>query len=199
MLIKPFKGIRPPRELVEMVNSRPYDVLSSDEARLEAKDNPMSLYHIIKPEINFAPGTDEHDPKVYPEARRQFDLFREKGWLCQDQEEHYYVYAQTMNGKTQYGLVVAASCEDYKQGRIKKHELTRKDKEEDRTKHVRVLNANLEPVFFAYPHREDMDGIIATVVQDTPEYDFTPADGIRHQFWIISDNDTIARITAIFH
>lgn len=198
MLIKPFKGIRPPRELVEMVNSRPYDVLSSDEARLEAKGNPMSLYHIIKPEINFAPGTDEHDPKVYPEARRQFDLFREKGWLRQDQEEHYYVYAQTMNGKTQYGLVVAASCEDYKQGRIKKHELTRKDKEEDRTKHVRVLNANLEPVFFAYPHREDMDGIIATVVQDTPEYDFTPADGIRHQFWIISDTDTIARITALF-
>ena len=199
MIIKPFRGIRPPKELVEKVNSRPYDVLSSEEAREEAAGNAMSLYHIIKPEINFAPDTDEHDPKVYPEARHQFDLFRANGWLRQDDEEHYYVYAQTMNGKTQYGLVVAASCEDYKQGRIKKHELTRKDKEEDRTKHVRVLNANLEPVFFAYPHRDDMDAIIAEVVKETPEYDFTAAiDGFRHQFWIIRDEATIARITAIF-
>lgn len=158
----------------------------------------MSLYHIIKPEINFEPGTDEHDEKVYPEARRQFDLFREKGWLVQDEKELYYVYAQTMNGKTQYGLVVAAWVEDYMEGRIKKHELTRRDKEEDRMKHVRVNNANVEPVFFAYPHRDDLDAIIANVTKEEPEYDFVAEiDGFGHTFWPIRDQDTIDRITAI--
>ncbi len=199
MKVRPFKGIRPPRELVERVNSRPYDVLSSEEARTEAQGNPMSLYHIIKPEINFAPGTDEHDPKVYPEARRQFDLFQANGWLVQDPEPLYYVYAQTMDGKTQYGLVVASACEDYKEGRIKKHELTRKDKEEDRIKHVRVNNANMEPVFFAYKHRDDLDGIVAEVTKSAPEYDFVATiDGFRHRFWVIRDHATIERITAIF-
>ena len=207
MRIKPFKGIRPPKELVEQVSSRPYDVLNSDEARREAAGNEKSLYHIIKPEINFPEGTDEHDPKVYPSAVEHFRMFREKGWLCQDPEEKYYVYAQTIpadhalavNGeRTQYGLVVAAWVDDYMEGRIKKHELTRRDKEEDRMKHVRVNNANIEPVFFAYPHREDLDEIVAKTIAAEPEYDFVAApEGFRHTFWVINDRKTIDRITEI--
>ena len=208
MKIKPFRGIRPPKELVEQVSSRPYDVLNSEEARQEAAGNPKSLYHIIKPEINFAPGTDEHDPRVYDAAVEQFKLFKQNGWLVQDKEEKYYVYAQTIlasnplsggKDKTQYGLVVGAWVDDYLEGRIKKHELTRRDKEEDRMKHVRVLNANMEPVFFAYPHREDLDAIIAGVVAGKPEYDFVAApEGFRHTFWVIDDKAVIARITEIF-
>ena len=208
MRIKPFKGIRPPKELVTKVSSRPYDVLNSEEARAEAEGNEMSLYHIIKPEINFEPGTDEHDPRVYQEALSQYKRFRVKGWLEQDQEEKYYVYAQTIlasnplsggKDKTQYGLVVGAWVDDYLEGRIKKHELTRKDKEEDRMKHVRTLNANMEPVFFAYPHRDDLDAIVAEVVKGAPEYDFVAApEGFRHTFWVIDDKKTIARITEIF-
>ena len=199
MKIKPFKGIRPPKELVEKVNSRPYDVLSSEEARKEAEGNPMSLYHIIKPEINFEPMVDEHDERVYPVAAEQFKLFREKGWLKQDEEELYYVYAQEMNGKKQYGLVVAAWVEDYMEGRIKKHELTRRDKEEDRMKHVRINNANMEPVFFAYKHRDDLNAIIADVVKEEPEYKFVAEiDGFGHEFWVIRDCKVIDRITKIF-
>ena len=199
MKIKPFKGIRPPQELVEKVSSRPYDVLNSEEARAEAAGNDMSLYHIIKPEINFEPGTDEHAPKVYPEAKQQYQRFKLKGWLVQDQDPKYYVYAQTMDGRTQYGLVVAAWVDDYLEGRIKKHELTRKDKEEDRMKHVRTLNANMEPVFFAYPHRDDLDAIVAEVTKGKPEYDFVAApEGFRHTFWVIEDKKTIERITEIF-
>ena len=208
MKIKPFKGIRPPKELVTKVSSRPYDVLNSEEARQEAEGNEMSLYHIIKPEINFEPGTDEHDPRVYQEALSQYKRFRVKGWLEQDQEEKYYVYAQTIlasnplsggKDKTQYGLVVGAWVDDYLEGRIKKHELTRKDKEEDRMKHVRTLNANMEPVFFAYPHRDDLDAIVAEVVKGAPEYDFVAApEGFRHTFWVIDDKKTIERITEIF-
>ena len=198
MRIKPFRGIRPPRELAKQVSSRPYDVLDSDEARQEAEGNPMSLYHIIKPEINFEPGTSEHDPRVYKSAVEHFHMFREKGWLKQDEQEKYYVYAQTMEGRTQYGLVVAAWVEDYMKGRIKKHELTRKDKEEDRMKHVRVNNANIEPVFFAYPHRDDLDAIIARVTGGEPEYDFvSDGDGFRHTFWVIDDAATIKAITRI--
>ena len=208
MQIKPFRGIRPPKELVEEVSSRPYDVLNSEEARAEAAGNPKSLYHIIKPEINFAPGTDEHDPRVYDAAVEQLQLFRKNGWLVQDAEEKYYVYAQTIladnplsggKDKTQYGLVVGAWVDDYIEGRIKKHELTRRDKEEDRMKHVRVLNANMEPVFFAYPHRADLDAIVAEVTSKTPEYDFVAApEGFRHTFWVIDDKETIERITSIF-
>ena len=208
MQIKPFRGIRPPKELVEEVSSRPYDVLNSEEARAEAAGNPKSLYHIIKPEINFAPGTDEHDPRVYDAAVEQLQLFRKNGWLVQDAEEKYYVYAQTIladnplsggKDKTQYGLVVGAWVDDYIEGRIKKHELTRRDKEEDRMKHVRVLNANMEPVFFAYPHRADLDAIVAQVTTNTPEYDFVAApEGFRHTFWVIDDKETIERITSIF-
>lgn len=198
-VIKPFKGVRPPKQYVEEVESRPYDVLDSEEARKEAGDNEKSLYHIIKPEIDFAPGTSEYDPRVYEKAAENFKKFQEKGWLKQDDKEQYYIYAQTMNGKTQYGLVVCAYVEDYLNGVIKKHELTRRDKEEDRMKHVRVNNANIEPVFFAYPDNSVLDGLIMRYAQTVPEYDFVaPIDGFRHQFWVISNDDDIAAITSEF-
>ncbi len=197
--VKPFKGIRPPKELVELVECRPYDVLNSEEARQEAGTNEKSLYHIIKPEINFAPGTSEYDPKVYESAAEQFRLFQEKGWLVQDSDERYYIYAQTMNGNTQYGLVVGAYVDDYLQGNIKKHELTRRDKEEDRMKHVRVCNANIEPVFFAYPDNAKLDALIMRYAATQPEYDFVaPIDGFRHQLWIIDNAEDIATVTAEF-
>lgn len=198
MRIKPFRGIRPPKSLVKEVSSRPYDVLNSEEARAEAAGNPKSLYHIIKPEINFEPIADEHDSRVYESAVEQFRLFRKNGWLVQDDKEQYYIYAQTMDGRTQYGLVVAAWVEDYMSGRIKKHELTRKDKEEDRMKHVRVNNANIEPVFFAYPHRDDLDALVARITAGEPEYDFvSDLDGFRHTFWVVNADADIQRITQI--
>jgi len=198
-IIKPFRGIRPPKEFVEQVESRPYDVLESEEARAEAGDNEKSLYHIIKPEINFPVGTSEYDPRVYEEAARQFQKFQDKGWLVQDKDEHYYIYAQTMNGKTQYGLVIGAYVEDYMNGVIKKHELTRRDKEEDRMKHVRVNNANMEPVFFAYPDNAVLDKLIMRYAATKPEYDFiAPIDGFGHKFWVISDAADIATITEEF-
>lgn len=198
-IVKPFKGIRPPKELVEEVESRPYDVLSSEEAREEAGDNEKSLYHIIKPEINFPKGTSEYDPRVYDEAARQFAKFQQKGWLVQDEKEQYYIYAQTMNGKTQYGLVVGAYVNDYMTGVIKKHELTRRDKEEDRMKHVRVNDANIEPVFFAYPDNVTLDGLIKRYAAQPPVYDFiAPIDGFRHQFWIINDDADIQLVTSEF-
>ncbi len=197
--IKPFRGVRPPREYVEEVESRPYDVLDSEEARAEAGDNEKSLYHIIKPEIDFSPGTSEYDPRVYEKAAENFKKFQDKGWLVQDAKEQYYIYAQTMNGKTQYGLVVCAYVDDYLNGVIKKHELTRRDKEEDRMKHVRVNNANIEPVFFAYPDNAVLDALIMRYAGTTPEYDFiAPVDGFRHQFWVISDDADIATVTAEF-
>lgn len=198
--IRPFKGIRPPKELVEKVESRPYDVLSSEEARAEAGDNEMSLYHIIKPEIDFSPETSEYDPKVYEQAARNFKKFQDKGWLVQDEKPAYYIYAQTMNGKTQYGLVVGAFVDDYLNGTIKKHELTRKDKEEDRMKHVRVNDANIEPVFFAYPDNKVLDELINKYIKNSaPEYDFiAPIDGFGHQFWVIADANDIDVITKEF-
>ncbi len=198
MIVKPFKGIRPPKALVEQVASRPYDVLNSEEARAEAEGNEKSLYHIIKPEIDFPVGTDEHDERVYAKAAENFQKFQDNGWLVQDAEEKYYVYAQTMNGRTQYGLVVCAAVEDYMTGKIKKHELTRRDKEEDRMKHVRVNNANIEPVFFAFPHQDELDAIVSKVVAGEPEYDFVAPDGFGHHFWVIDDAATISRITEIF-
>ena len=198
-VVKPFKGVRPPKEFVERVESRPYDVLNSEEAREEAGDNEMSLYHIIKPEIDFSPETSEYDPKVYEQAAANFKKFQEKGWLVQDSDEQYYIYAQTMNGKTQYGLVVGAYVDDYMTGVIKKHELTRRDKEEDRMKHVRVNDANIEPVFFAYPDNEVLDTLIMRYAATQPEYDFiAPIDGFRHQFWVISDADDIKTVTDEF-
>ena len=197
--IKPFRGIRPPKEYVEAVESRPYDVLDSEEARQEAAGNEKSLYHIIKPEIDFPVGTSEYDPKVYERAAQNFQAFQDKGWLVQDEQEMYYIYAQTMNGKTQYGLVVGAYVPDYLNGTIKKHELTRRDKEEDRMKHVRVNNANLEPVFFAYPDNETIDSLVARYAATAPEYDFVaPVDGFRHTLWLVSDPQDIDTITQTF-
>ena len=196
--VKPFRGVRPPKELVTQVASRPYDVLNSEEARKEAEGNEKSLYHIIKPEIDFEPGTDEHDPKVYDKAVENFKAFQQKGWLVQDDKEHYYIYAQTMNGRTQYGIVLAANVEDYMTGKIKKHELTRRDKEEDRMKHVRINNANIEPVFFAFPDNKVLDEIIKTVTKEKPEYDFVAEDGFGHHFWVISDEKMIKEITEEF-
>lgn len=196
--IKPFKGVRPPKDLVTQVASRPYDVLNSEEARVEAEGNEKSLYHIIKPEIDFAPGTDEHDSCVYDKAVENFNMFQNKGWLVQDEKEHYYIYAQTMNGRTQYGFVVAANVDDYMQGRIKKHELTRRDKEEDRMKHVRINNANIEPVFFAFPDNEALESIIKKVTAGEPEYDFVANDGFGHHFWVINDDEMIQQITELF-
>ena len=199
MNVKPFRGLRPPKELVEQVESRPYDVLDSEEARAEAGDNEKSLYHIIKPEIDFPIGTSEYDPRVYEQAARNFQKFQDNGWLVQDQHDHYYIYAQTMAGKTQYGLVVAAWVDDYMEGRIKKHELTRRDKEEDRMKHVRVCNANMEPVFFAYPDNQVLNELLMRYAQTEPEYDFVaPVDGFRHQFWVVSDEADIQAITDEF-
>lgn len=198
-IIKPFKGIRPPKDLVEKVESRPYDVLDSEEARAEAGDNEMSLYHIIKPEIDFPVGTSEYDPRVYDKAAENFKKFQDNGWLVQDEKEQYYIYAQTMNGKTQYGLVIGAYVNDYMTNVIKKHELTRRDKEEDRMKHVRVNNANIEPVFFAYPDNKVLDELVKKYTQTTPEYDFiAPVDGFGHKFWIISDDADIKTVTKEF-
>ncbi len=197
-IVKPFRGVRPPKNLVQQVASRPYDVLSSEEARKEAEGNEKSLYHIIKPEIDFAPGTDEHESKVYEKAVENFHLFQKNGWLQQDEKELYYVYAQTMNGRTQYGLVVCSSVEDYLSGAIKKHELTRKDKEEDRMKHVRINDANIEPVFFAYPDNPELESIVSFFCKGTPEYDFISDDGFGHHFWLIEDEVKIRRISELF-
>lgn len=196
--VRPFKGVRPPKGLVTQVVSRPYDVLNSEEARAEAGDNAKSLYHIIRPEIDFAPGTDEHAPEVYAKAAENFRKFQEEGWLVQDENPYYYIYAQTMNGRTQYGFVVAANVNDYLSGRIKKHELTRKDKEEDRMKHVRVTHANIEPVFFTFPDYEDLDQVLEQKIKETPEYDFVTDDGFGHKFWVIRDENMISRITQDF-
>ncbi len=197
--VKPFRGLRPPRELVEQVESRPYDVLDSEEARAEAGQNEKSLYHIIKPEIDFPVGTSEYDPRVYQRAAENFAKFQREGWLVQDSKEMYYVYAQTMNGHTQYGLVVGAAVDDYLNGVILKHELTRRDKEEDRMKHVRACNANMEPVFLAYPDDSQLDAIVARYVAQTPVYDFiAPVDGFRHQFWLVDDDSDLAAVTQCF-
>lgn len=197
--IKPFRGVRPPASLVELVESRPYDVLTSEEARAEAGNNEKSLYHIIKPEINFPEGTSEYDPQVYVSGADQFRHFMEQGWLVRDQEENYYLYAQTMNGKTQYGLVVCAHVDDYWEGTIKKHELTRRDKEDDRMKHVSMTNANIEPVFLAYKENKVLDALIKKYAEATPEYDFVaPVDGFRHQLWVVSDEEDKKTITGEF-
>ena len=196
--IRPFKGLRPPVELVELVASRPYDVLNSEEARAEAGENQKSLYHIIKPEIDFPAGQDEHEEKVYQKAVENFRKFQKNNWLVQDEKEMYYVYAQTMNGRTQYGLVVCASVDDYLRGSIKKHELTRRDKEEDRMKHVRVNDANIEPVFFAYPAQAELDAIVAKYTAASAVYDFVAPDGFGHHFWLIQDAKDIERITELF-
>ena len=197
MKIKPFAGVRPPKELAKEVASRPYDVLNSVEAKNEAGEK--SLLHIIKPEIDFDPIADEHEQKTYDKAVENFKKWQDKGWLKQDDKEMYYIYAQTMDGRTQYGLVAAANVDDYMTGKIKKHELTRKEKEDDRMIHVRIQNANLEPVFFAYPDVAEMNDLVADwIKKHEPEYDFVAEDGFGHTFWKIDDDATNARITEIF-
>lgn len=197
-IIKPFRGVRPPRKFVSEVASRPYDVLNSEEARAEAVGNEKSLYRIIKPEIDFPVGKDEHDDDVYEKALENFEMFQREGWLVQDEDEMYYIYAQTMNDKTQYGLVVCAHVDDYMSGKIKKHELTRKDKEEDRMRHVRVNNANIEPVFYSYPENEEINKIVDKVIERRAEYDFVSVDGVGHHFWLIDDKSDIDKITEVF-
>jgi uncharacterized protein (DUF1015 family) len=194
--IKAFCGVRPPQELAHEVASRPYDVLNSVEAKAEA--GQKSLLHIIKPEIDFDPIIDEHDEAVYAKAVENYKAWKENGWLLKEEKECYYIYAQTMNGKRQYGLVACCHFEDYLEGRIKKHELTRADKEEDRMKHVRAQSANLEPVFFAYPEREDMNAIVNRVIAEAPKYDFVSEDGVGHTLWLIDGDEDIKNITAIF-
>lgn len=198
-ILKPFKGLRPPKSIASQLASRPYDVLNSAEARIEAEGNPYSLLHIIKPEIDLPVEIDEHAPEVYNQAKLNLDKYRESKWLVQDEKDYLYIYAQTMNGKTQYGLVGCAGVEDYLNGIIKKHELTRADKEEDRMKHVRITNANMEPVFFTYPSVKEIDEIIGSIVKnDAPEYDFVAEDGFGHHFWVIRDSQTIEKLSSLF-
>jgi len=195
--VKPFAALRPPKELAKEVASRPYDVLNSVEAKAEATEK--SLLHIIKPEIDFDPIIDEHTQQAYDKAVENFKLWQKRGWLVEDTKEMYYIYAQTMDGRTQYGLVVGASVDDYLTGKIKKHELTRKDKEEDRMIHVRIQNANVEPVFFAYPDNSEINKIVSDIVKSkSPEYDFIAEDGFGHLFWLIEDDSVNKRITEIF-
>lgn len=197
--VKPFRGLRPPKDLAEQVESRPYDVLDSEEARAEAGNNEKSLYHIIKPEINFPEGTSEYDPRVYDSAAEQFEKFQKNGWLLQDEQENYYLYAQTMNGKTQYGIVLCAHVDDYMNGNIKKHELTRRDKEDDRMKHVRITNANIEPVFLAFRHNDVLAELIKKYAAQEPVYHFkAPVDGFIHQFWVIDNKEDQDAITEEF-
>jgi uncharacterized protein (DUF1015 family) len=198
-VLKAFKGIRPPKSLVKKVASRPYDVLNSEEARIEAYGNECSLLHIIKPEIDLDPEIDVHAEPVYEKARENFLKFQENGWLKEDKQECLYIYGQTMWGKTQYGLVGCAAVDDYLNNVIKKHELTRPDKEEDRMKHVRINNANLEPVFFSYPAVKEIDDIVkAFILNNAPEYDFVSADSIGHHFWVIKDKGIISSLIELF-
>ncbi len=197
--LKAFKGLRPPKDIVKQVASRPYDVLNSEEARKEAEGNEYSLLHIIKPEIDLPPGTNLYSPEVYEKAKENFIKFRKNGWLVPDTQDHLYIYAQTMNGKTQYGIVGCASVDDYLNNVIKKHELTRPDKEEDRMKHVRITNANMEPVFFSYPAKKEIDEIVENFVKNNePEYDFTADDGFGHHFWVINDKSIIDKLIELF-
>lgn len=196
--VKPFRGLRPPKAIVAKVAARPYDVLSSDEARDEASGNEMSLYHITRPEIEFPKGTDEHCSEVYCRAVDNFHAFQAKGWLVEDGKECYYIYAQTMGNHKQYGFVVATGVRDYIEGRIKKHELTRHDKEEDRMKHIRNTKANIEPVFLAFHDNQELEEIIKRVSEKEAEYDFVSADGIRHELWVISDSETVKEVTDAF-
>ncbi|MBN2728548.1 MAG: DUF1015 domain-containing protein [Bacteroidales bacterium] len=198
-ILKAFRGLRPPKEIAKQLASRPYDVLNSKEARKEADGNEYSLLHIIKPEIDLPEGMDEHAPEVYQKAQSNFNAFREKGWLVQDEEEHIYIYAQTMNGKTQYGIVGCAGVDDYLNNVIKKHELTRHEKEEDRMKHVRITNANMEPVFFSYPAKPELDNLIMDYAKSNEaEYDFTADDGVGHHFWVIREKEVIDKVIGLF-
>jgi uncharacterized protein (DUF1015 family) len=198
-IVKPFKGLRPPKEIVKQLASRPYDVLNSEEARKEAAGNLYSLLRVTKAEIDLPKGIDEHSQEVYDKVVENFNMFKEKEWLMQEETEKFYIYAQTMDGRTQYGIVGCAHIDDYLNNNIKKHELTRKDKEEDRMIHVRITNANVEPVFFSYPANYKIDAIVNHIVTtQAPEYDFVADEGFGHQFWVINDAETNKKIAEIF-
>lgn len=198
-IVRPFKGIRPPKDLAEQVASLPYDVMNTEEAREMAKGNEKSFLHITRAEIDMPEGTDVHDDEVYQKSRNNFKSFMEKGWLKQDEKPKFYIYAQTMNNKTQYGIVGAAAVDDYLNGIIKKHELTRPDKEEDRMKIIRENSADLEPVFFTYPSVSEIDEIVEGVVKNQkPVYDFVANDGFGHHFWVVEDDSTNKRIEELF-
>lgn len=197
-ILKPFKGIRPRKELVKNIACRPYDVLNEQEAREETKGDPNSFYHVIKPEIDFPDDFDHYSPEIYKKGKENFDRMFLEGIFSQDEKEYYYIYAQTMNGRKQYGIVGCAAVDDYVNDVIKKHELTRPDKEEDRKNHVRTSSLNYEPVFFAYPQVKALDDVVAGVIKNAPEYDFVSDDGIGHTFWIVNDNAAINTITSEF-
>lgn len=194
--VKPFAAVRPPKQYVEEVAARPYDVLNSEEAKAEAGEK--SLLHITKPEIDFDPMVDEHSQAAYDKAVENFKAWQSRGWLVQDNKPCYYIYAQTMDGRTQYGLVVCAHTDDYAEGKIKKHELTRKEKEDDRMIHVNIQNANIEPVFFSYPDNAEIEKIVKKYTAQEPEYDFVAEDGFGHHFWVIDSQEDIDRITELF-
>ena len=199
VVVRPFKGLRPPKEIVKKLASRPYDVMNSEEAREEAKGNEYSLLHVTKAEIDLPAWTDEHSQAVYDKVVENFKAFQDKGWLVQDSEPRIYIYGQTMGERTQYGFVACTSIDDYFNGTIKKHELTRKEKEDDRMVHVNITDANVEPVFFAYPAQAELDGIIENIVKNQePEYDFVADDGFWHHFWVIEDSDLIKKIQELF-
>ncbi len=197
-ILKPFKGIRPAKDKVKLVASKPYDVLNEKEARIEAGNNTLSFYHVIKPEIDFPDEFDHYAPEIYKKGKENFDKLVHDGVLFTDEKDCLYIYAQTMNGRRQYGIVGCASVDDYLNGIIKKHELTRPDKEEDRKNHIRYSSLNYEPVFFAYPNVPGLDAIVSEVVKAAPEYDFVSDDGIGHTFWVIKDDSTIKNITDLF-
>jgi uncharacterized protein (DUF1015 family) len=198
-VVKPFRGLRPPPSIARELTCLPYDVMNTEEARLMAEGKECSLLHITRSEIDLPRDTDIHSEEVYEKSKSNFALWRKKGWLVQDKEPHFYIYAQTMKGRTQYGIVGCASVDDYLNGVIKKHELTRPDKEQDRMTHIRVNNANIEPVFFAYPAVKQIDEIVESITtSEQPEYDFTADDGFGHTFWVVRDRDTNQRIEKLF-
>ena len=197
-ILKPFKGIRPTQEKARVIASRPYDVLNREEAKAEAKGNPDSFLHVVKPEIDLPDTTDEHAPQVYEKGKSNFEHMVKSGLMFQDEDDCLYIYAQTMNGRTQYGIVGCAAVEDYMNNIIRKHELTRPDKEEDRKNHIRISNLNYEPVFFAYRAVPAIDTIVAGIVKNKPEYDFTTVDGFGHHFWVIRDKQVIIRLVELF-
>ena len=194
--VKPFAALRPPKGIVTQVAAPPYDVLNSEEARKMAGEK--SLLHITKPEIDFDPIAGEHEQRTYDRAVENFQAWQRRGWLVRDAKPCYYVYAQTMDGRTQYGLVLCAHTDDYASGIIKKHELTRKDKEDDRMIHVRIQNANIEPVFFSYKDNAELNAIVAKAAAGPSEFRFTDENGFGHELWVIDDDATIARITELF-
>jgi len=198
-IVKPFKGVKPPQAIAKNLSCLPYDVMNSEEAAAMAEGKAESLLHVTRAEIDCPAGTDIHSATVYNKSVENYKKAKDNGWLVQDEDAKYYIYAQTMNGRTQYGIVGCASCEDYNNGIIKKHELTRPDKEEDRMVLTRYLNANIEPVFFSYKAVPEIDAIVENIVKNqTPDYDFVAEDGFGHHFWSINDKATNKELEQLF-